>query len=85
MSIYTADSLVEAAMLDQFPRPAVCQDFGIDLNRDLFGIYQQKIRNGEITQDQLRVASRAEHSGKALSELLGVKVETVFDSMPSAE
>ena len=76
--MYTADRLYDAAMMDIWPSMAAVVDFGIDNNEELYAVYQQKIRSGEVTLEQLR---RASCDGPKLSALIGHKVVTAYDDM----
>ena len=76
--MYTADRLYDAVMMDVWPTAGALVDFGIDSNRDLYAVYQQKVRSGEVTLEALR---RASGDGPKLSALIGQKVVTAYDMM----
>ena len=84
----TAASLVDNLMMDDFPRPAVAVDFGIDLVPDLYAKYQQAVRKGQITESEL---AEAVGDGPALTKLFKEKtgedvcITTQWDLIPDEE
>lgn len=86
----TADILVQAIMLDQWPRISALVDFGLDNlpmaeGQKRYEAYYYPIRAGEITADQLHSAVG---NGEALTKILqkcksqrhkDVVIKTVYD------
>lgn len=77
--MFTADRLYDALMMDIWPSAGAMVDFGLDnpsTRQSLYEAYQNKVRKGEITQDDLR---QAVGNGPALSALINQKVVTAYD------
>ncbi len=82
----TADNLVQAMMLDIWPRMAAQVDFGID-SQEKYEAYYDPIRVGEITADQLQLVVG---NGESLTKLLraapsqrhkDVVIHTIYDGL----
>ena len=67
----TADALYDAVMLDVMPRISACVDFGLDIQPELYSIYQDKVRKGDITLEDLR-------------DFLGLKTTIDSKSLPKS-
>ncbi len=79
----TADSLVEAVFADTGLTNGATCDFGVD-TVDIYRAYQLKVRSGEVTADQLHEAATGDNPGEALTALIGVKIDTVWDGLAQA-
>ena len=75
--MYTAETLYKACMLDSKLSMGAIVDFGLDINPGLFGVYQEKIREGLSLEELIRASG----DGPELSKLIGQKVVTTWDSL----
>lgn len=83
----TADSLYQALMLDSQPSPAATVDFGLDgwggtNPQEVYVAYKRAITSGKVSKDDLL---NALGDGEALTELIGVKICTVWDELPDCD
>ena len=77
------EGFYSALMLDIQPTPAARVDFGLDgygntNPQEIYQAYQQAIRSGRVTREQLQAALG---NGPALTELIGTPIHTVWDSL----
>jgi hypothetical protein len=77
------EGFYSALMQDIQPTPAARVDFGLDgygntNPQEIYQAYQQAIRSGRVTREQLQEALG---NGPALTELIGTQIHTVWDSL----
>lgn len=73
----TADSLVDALLLDIWPHAGAITDYG--LNQQNYKAYQQAVRHGKINANQLHAIVG---DGPRLSKVIGVPITTLWDAIP---
>ena len=76
--MYTFETLLEACKANN-PRllsNGARVDYGLDLNPNLFEVYREKIHN--FNQKEL---FKAAGNGPVLSEMFGVEIKTVWDTL----
>jgi len=86
--MYSYTHLINSAMYDTWPSPAVMVDFGIDLNHSLYSVYQRGIRESRITEKDLKAAlGDGPKLTAMLKEKMGldIKVTTMYDLMHECE
>jgi len=82
--MYTSTQLFNAAMLDIFPSTATMVDFGLDLNKSLYRVYQKGIKSGAITEQDLQDSVGDGYKLTALFKDkmdLNIHVVTMWDDM----
>ena len=94
----TADSLVDAIMMDEWPSLSALVDFGLDRAggeaQRRYEAYYYPVRNGEITADMLYEAATSGPSGERLTALVrnapsnphkDVTITTIYDKMEDTD
>ena len=78
----TAINLYDNLMMDQPLSIAQRVDFGMEKDPALYGVYQDAIRKGTITLNDL---IRCSCNGPLLSELVGRPIVTMWDNLTEEE